>query len=106
VGKLLQLLARPNMDTPDDVGYLGFGLFFAHTSLFWLLNPKPEAQAKAGENPPHHALKNVACGGFKRQNGVLKPFARNGSKQCQMIANALDFFHEVTSVCKTAGNEL
>jgi hypothetical protein len=67
VGKLLQLLARPNVDTPDDVGYLGFGLLFAHASLFWLLNPKPEAPAKAGENPPHHALKNVACGGFKRQ---------------------------------------
>jgi hypothetical protein len=47
VGKLLQLLARPYMDTPDDIGYLWFRLLFAHTSLFWLLPPKPEAQAKA-----------------------------------------------------------
>jgi hypothetical protein len=67
VGKLLQLLARPNMDTPDDIGYLGFGLLFAHTLLFWLLPPKPDSQAKAAENPSHHALKNVACGGFNCQ---------------------------------------
>ena len=55
MGKLLQLLARPHMDPPDEGASLGFGLLFAHTSLFCLLTPKPEAPALAGENPPHHA---------------------------------------------------
>jgi len=72
MGKLLQLLARPHMDPPDEGASLGFGLPFAHTCLFCLLTPKPEAPALAGENPPHHARKNVACGGFNCHVNFLR----------------------------------
>lgn len=75
MGKLMQLLARPDMDTPDDVGSLGFGLLFAHTSLFCLLHSKLEAH-HAGRNPPQNALRNVARGGFNRQIQDEKKFLR------------------------------
>ena len=42
----------------------------------------------------------VCLRGFNKL--VLKPFAGNGRKHCQMIANALNFFHDAKSVCKTA----
>ena len=101
-GKLLQLLALPNIDMPDDVGYLWFGLLFAHTSLFWLYNPKPEARAQAEENPPHHALKNVVCGGFKRQihrhikisqQTIFQQQSTPGKRFCQRSYAILDLKH-------------
>ena len=93
VGKLLHLLARPNMDTPDDIGYLGFGLLFAHTLLFWLLPPKPDSQAKAGENPTHHALKNVACGVFNCQFSLA--YSRQRSARIRLFCRCTPTASEV-----------
>jgi hypothetical protein len=35
---------------------------------------------------------------------VWKPFLRNASKYCQMLAHMLCFPHEVEPICETAGN--
>ena len=37
---------------------------------------------------------------------VLKPFLRNDSKSCQMLANMVGFFYEVKPIRETTGDQL